>query len=677
LELLRRLWVAAGNTAVAVVVSRVLWGLGFLIVAGHGAYTTFGIGRGRWDWVVSPWTPCVVFALCAAVSVARGLWDRRDRPAWFVLAIGLACYSLCQALVSLDTPSAISKDFPAPPDVVAWGLHVSGLVAIGLLVRTQRRRSRADLWLDGVIGGLAAASIGVVVIFDLVIDPLASLAGSPGNVVYVLGDLLVLGFGLGSFAVLGWRPSRALVAVIIGFAALAVDDTMFMSAMVKGTFVPAGPLDSYWQLAVLLIAAAAAWSPPARQLDQPVKPTGVVAFPLVFALAAVVLAGYQALTANSNLLAVALTTLTLLAVVVRFALTFRAHLTMIEVSERNAITDALTGLGNRRKLLRDAEIVFANASRERPVLFAIFDLDGLKIYNDTYGHPAGDALLARLGAKLANAIGPAGQAYRLGGDEFCILLSGDPPQRAQGLAAATAALTDQGESFTIGSCYGSVLVPAEAQNTTEAMRCADRRLYTAKAGRSSAPASQAREALRQILLESEPALDDHHDVVSRLAHAVACRLGINGEELVTTMHAAELRDIGKIAIPDAILHKPGPLTDDEWQFMRRHATIGERFLRSIPALKDAARIVRASHERYDGGGYPDGLQAQQIPLGARIIFACDAYHAMTTDHPHRTGMSHDDALAELRRHSGTQFDPCVIEALVAVLTTFDPHLRLQ
>jgi HD-GYP domain-containing protein (c-di-GMP phosphodiesterase class II) len=96
-----------------------------------------------------------------------------------------------------------------------------------------------------------------------------------------------------------------------------------------------------------------------------------------------------------------------------------------------------------------------------------------------------------------------------------------------------------------------------------------------------------------------------------------------------------------------------------------------------PALKAAARIVRASHERYDGGGYPDGLHAQEIPLGARIIFACDSYHAMTTDHPYRTGMSHDDALAELRRHSGTQFDPSVIEALVAALTTFDPHLREQ
>lgn len=664
----------AGVAAAALVASRVLWGLGFLVFVGHGAYTTFGVGRGQWDWVIGPWTPFVVFAICTAVSVARGLSDRRERAAWFVLALGLGFYALSPFLAAA-THSDSPPGFPAPAELLAWTMYPCGLLAVWLLARAQRSRVRADLWLDGVIGGLAVASVGVVVIFDLVIDPLASLAGSPGNVVYVLGDLLVLGFGIGSCALLGWRPSPALVAVILGFVALGVDDTMFLSETVKGTFVPGGSLDSYWLLAVLLIAAAAAWSPPARQLVHPVTPRSVVAFPFVFALVTVFLAGYEALTQTDKLLAVALTMLTLLAVVVRFALTVRAHLTMIEVTERDAITDALTGLGNRRKLLRDAEIVFAEASDERPVLFAIFDLDGLKIYNDTNGHPAGDALLARLGARLASAMGPTGQAYRIGGDEFCILLAGDSQQRRQGLAAASAALTERAESFTISSCYGSVLVPAEANDTTEAMQCADRRLYASKSGRSSAPGLQAREILRQILLESEPDLDDHGDVVSRLAHAVACRLGIDGKELIAVTHSAELRDIGKIAVPDAILHKPGPLTDDEWQFMRRHATIGESFLLPIPALKDAARIVRAIHERYDGGGYPDGLRAQEIPLGARIIFACDSYHSMITDHPYRIGMSHHDALAELRRHSGTQFDPRVIEALVAALTTFDPDLR--
>lgn len=227
---------------------------------------------------------------------------------------------------------------------------------------------------------------------------------------------------------------------------------------------------------------------------------------------------------------------------------------------------------------------------------------------------------------VADAVTGSGDTYRIGGHESCPLLSSDSQQRQRGLAAAAAALT--------ADC----------------------------------------EALRQILLESNPELDDHHVAVGRLAHDVAARLGIDADDLSTIKRGAELHDIGKIAIPDAILHKPGPLTDDEWQSMRRHTTIGERFLSSIPALMDEARLVRSSHERYDGHGYPDGLSAEQIPLGARIIFACDSYHAMITDRPYRTGMSHDDALTELRRHSGTQFDPSVTEALCAALTSPDsPH----
>lgn len=162
-------------------------------------------------------------------------------------------------------------------------------------------------------------------------------------------------------------------------------------------------------------------------------------------------------------------------------------------------------------------------------------------------------------------------------------------------------------------------------------------------------------------------LDDRHKSVCRLARGVGRRFGIEGDELRDLTRAAELHDIGKLAIPEAILRKPGPLTDGEWELVRRHTTAGERFLASMPGLGPAARLVRWSHERYDGNGYPDGLAADEIPLGARIICACDAYAAMRSDRPYRKGMSHRRALAELRRHSGTQFDPSVVETLCAEL----------
>jgi diguanylate cyclase (GGDEF)-like protein len=150
--------------------------------------------------------------------------------------------------------------------------------------------------------------------------------------------------------------------------------------------------------------------------------------------------------------------LTLLAVVVRLAFTVRAHLAMIEATERDALTDALTGLGNRRKLLRDADELFDKATHERPVLFGMFDLDGLKKYNDSYGHPAGDALLLRMGAKLERSVHPMGHAYRIGGDEFCILLAGDEQQCRAGQAEAAAALNDAFESVTVGN--SSFLAPS-------------------------------------------------------------------------------------------------------------------------------------------------------------------------------------------------------------------------
>ena len=132
-------------------------------------------------------------------------------------------------------------------------------------------------------------------------------------------------------------------------------------------------------------------------------------------------------------------------------------------------------------------------------------------------------------------------------------------------------------------------------------------------------------------------------------------------------HAADLRDIGEVAVPATILTKPGPLTEGEWEFVRRHPVIGERILAAAPALAGAGRLVRATHERFDGTGYPDRLAGDAIPLEARIISVCDAYHAMTSERPYRRARPHAEAMDELRRGAGTQFDPAVVEAFVRTL----------
>jgi two-component system cell cycle response regulator len=171
----------------------------------------------------------------------------------------------------------------------------------------------------------------------------------------------------------------------------------------------------------------------------------------------------------------------------------------------------------------------------------------------------------------------------------------------------------------------------------------------------------------RALAERHPDLGTHHDGVAELVEQVAEQLGVDGEELSQLKHAASLHDIGKVAIPDAIITKPAALTDEEWAFMRRHTLIGERILAAAPALGGAARLVRSSHEAWDGSGYPDALADVEIALGARIIAVCDSFDAMISDRPYAPRKTIHEALAELKRCAGTQFDPSIIPIFEQVL----------
>ena len=310
----------------------------------------------------------------------------------------------------------------------------------------------------------------------------------------------------------------------------------------------------------------------------------------------------------------------------------------VEESLRQALTDDLTGLGNRRRLLADLERAIAEGTDHSPAVLAMFDLDGFKAYNDTHGHPAGDALLARLGARLAATFAGSGAAYRLGGDEFCVLKHGSPAQLEDAIRRALEALTE--EHAEIRSSCGFALLPREARDASSALRIVD---------------------------QHAPELRAHSHWVADLARSVADHLAIDPEAIDDIVLAADLHDIGKVVIPSSILHKPGPLDKGEWEVMRRHTVTGESILMSAPALRGVAKIVRSTHERVDGGGYPDGLEGDQIPLGARIIAVCDAFDAMTSDRAYRRAMPREDAIAELEAASGTQFDPFVVAAARSVL----------
>ena len=341
-----------------------------------------------------------------------------------------------------------------------------------------------------------------------------------------------------------------------------------------------------------------------------------------------------------------------------------------ELLREQAQTDPLTSLGNRRKLTKDLGDRLVNASHERPLVLMLFDLDGFKSYNDTFGHVAGDALLARLGRKLEIAVAHEGSAYRLGGDEFCVLL----PARGElqrSVAAAAAALEERGETFAISASCGSVLLPHEASTSDYALQLADRRMYTHKHGRPSGAREQAHDVLIHILRARQHGLPAHSSGVTRLAVRLGRRLRMNAEEIDGLARAAALHDIGKVGIPDAILAKPGPLDAGEWDFIRQHTVLGERILSAAPALRPVAGIVRATHERWDGAGYPDGLCGHDIPLAARIIAVCDAYDAIITDRCYRSAQTPEAARDELTREAGHQFDPAVVEEFLKELERSD------
>ena len=328
----------------------------------------------------------------------------------------------------------------------------------------------------------------------------------------------------------------------------------------------------------MIILSAAACRGRAARATARIEGWGVFLVPSCAAVAGLALEFYDHYH-RLSLVAHLLATGCLLLVIGRLALSFAENLRMLSASRREAVTDALTGLGNRRALEFELNARLT-AESTRPFVLAFYDLDGFKTYNDTFGHQAGDALLARLGARVVAAV-PQADIFRLGGDEFCVLI--DAAGGEAGAAAAAEALVERGATFEVGCSYGTVGVPAEATDADTAMMLADARTYEHKGARRPDAAAESQDVLLRALLERNRELGQHNDDVATLAVEVGREIGLDDAEAMAVRRAAELHDVGKLAIPDTILDKPGPLDDQEWEFMRRHTIVGERIVASAKA----------------------------------------------------------------------------------------------
>ena len=600
-----------------------------------------------------------------ALCVWRAMHHRAERTAWLVLAAGLALFALGDLYYTLVLEKLDEPPFPSLADAFYLGVYPFAYVALVLMVRARSRRLPMSTWVDGVITALTFGAIGAA----LLVPAVQAETGGPvltvaTNVAYPLGDILLLSLVLGVALLGSWRVGRTwalLAAALVTFAGV---DAAYLVLVADGSYQVGGLLDTGWPAAFALFAIAA-WQPARRLTTLRLDRWGELVVPTLCAGVSLALLIYDHFVPQPITVLV-LASLAVAAVVVRLLVTFGDNLRMLRRTRAEAVTDALTGLPNRRALLADLDEALAGGT---PHVLAIYDLDGFKDYNDRYGHPAGDALLVRLGNRAATGLDGHGQVYRMGGDEFCVLA----PRDGRAAVAPTAdAFTEHGEKFSIGCSYGAVRLPDEAATAAEALGIADRRMYSHKEGGRTSAGQQSLAVLVQALLERSCDLGHDLDDLARLARETGLRLGLDKPGVAQVVRAARLHDVGKLAIPESILDKPGPLDDDEWDLVRRHTLIGERILLAAPALADVAGIVRASHERVDGNGYPDRLAGEQIPIAARIVAVCDAYDAMTTDRAYREALSAEAAIAELRRCAGTQFDPRVVEAFRSALAESGP-----
>ena len=624
------------------------------------AQTTVGVPTEMLDSFLFRWMSPLAPTLATFVIAVRALTAGRRSPGWLLIAAGQAFWAFGAFYYAIALWYADPMPFPSLADA-GWLLFYPPTVAgIVLLVRARiTGRGETVSMLDAAIGALAISAAGAAVAFGAIVD---ATGGSPlaiaTNLAYPLSDLALVAILVGGLATTGWRLGRGWVLLLTGFLLFGVADTSYVFQVATGVYSD-GIINAGWPLSSAVVALAV-WQPWAEARAR-TRDWSAFIFPATFGAVGLAVLVYDHFH-RVHLLSLALATATVVAVIARMSLIFQQNLVMLRSSRIDATTDALTGLGNRRRLLADLA-----ALGETHATLVLLDLDGFKIYNDTYGHPAGDALLARLGHRLAATAGDGVVAYRLGGDEFCVL-AGDADHAQEHARIASDALCEHGDGFDVTSSYGIAIMPDEAHDAGEALRIADQRMYTQKHGRESSAGRQSKNVLLSALVERNPGLVEHLTDVAELAVDVARFLDLPEHEIEQVRHAAELHDVGKVAIPDAILHKRGPLSDDEWKFVHEHTLIGARIISAAPALSHVAKLVRSSHERWDGAGYPDRLAADEIPIGSRIVSACDAFAAMVTDRPYRQAVDLPAALEELKRCAGSQFDPTVVTALTAVLT---------
>jgi diguanylate cyclase (GGDEF)-like protein len=408
---------------------------------------------------------------------------RRERTAWLLIGWAILAWAAGELYWTAFIEGNASAPYPSPADVGYLAFYPLAYAGLAMLVRARAHEIDWRLWMDGLIATLGTAALGTAFVFDFVAK---QATGTTPEVLttlaYPLGDIAMLSMVVGVIALTGWRPGRTWSLLLAGLAALVIADIAYTLQSTEGT-LPGGEWINPIYLIAAVCLAAAVWQP--AEADEITSPHDddrrEIVVPAVFAAVMIGLFAMQYNSATGGLSTV-LWAATMSAVIVRLAMSDRENRRLLE----EVRTDSLTGLSNRGRMEGDLAAIFERSSPEQPAMLYLFDLNGFKRYNDTFGHPAGDRLLSRLGTALKSAVGVDGSAYRIGGDEFCVLLTCAEDRFDAVARAAAAALTESDRGVEVASSWGAAAIPAEAGDPSAALQLADVRMYAQKESRRTA-----------------------------------------------------------------------------------------------------------------------------------------------------------------------------------------------
>jgi two-component system, cell cycle response regulator len=454
-----------------------------LLVLGIAAsvlHDWLGLGGAGLDLTVNGIVYDAVIVGAGLACLLRARESGPERNAWIAISASILAWGAAEVYWTAALLNDPSPPYPSPADIGYLAFYPLAALGVCLLVRARARELDWRLWMDGLIAGLGTAALGTAFIFDFVADRTSgTLLEEATTLAYPLGDVLMLSLVVGVVALTRWRPGRTWSLLLAGLALLVVADVAFTVQEADSSFPQGDWIEPIYLFAALCLGAET-WQPRAAAIKAAARFDGwrELMVPAFFAVVLTGLFVMQSVT-SASLLSTVLWIATMIAVVARLAISVSENKQLLD----RVRTDPLTGLGNRGAMQVDFAELDRRGGEKAPVTLVLFDLDGFKRFNDTFGHPEGDVLLSRIGRALREAVGEDGTAYRLGGDEFCAVLKGDGWRAEEAKRRAASALSVRDGSFEVEASWGAAAVPGEAANSSEALRLADVRMYAQKESR--------------------------------------------------------------------------------------------------------------------------------------------------------------------------------------------------